>query len=143
MKHNLILAALSCALAGCTLRQMERDLDADRQRVQAKEAALGSAQQQQAALETERKRLAAALEDQNLSAAALHEQLSRMQAGTRPAPGDSPELKQRKQQLGLKLQHYQSRLAALQQGGPTLAEKQQRLDRLKADIRQQLVFGLN
>lgn len=142
MKPRLILL-VCCLLAGCTLRQMEHDLESDRQRVQAKEAALAGARQQQAALETERKRLATALDDQNLSASALRDQLSRLQAGTRPQPADTPELQQRKQQLGLKLQYYQSRLAALQQGGLTVAEKQQRLDRLKADIRQQLVFGLN
>jgi chromosome segregation ATPase len=132
----LVFAAF---LNGCTIAELHRQERADTERVQQKEANLHAEQERTAALNSQKEQLTADLSARQVSLDELNARVDQLQAANARDTTASDAARLEHQRLVGKIRELNTQLAALQQSTDTAtAQKQQRIEYLKQQIKAQL-----
>lgn len=135
----IFASLLIAALAGCTLVEQNRQIDATQGRIDTKTVQLTQAEQEQAALQQQMQSISADLHQKQMSNKDLERRLAKLQAANQQAATDSDAQRARKRKLDAELTQDRAALAALSQN-TTMdpVEQQRKIDQLKADIKKRL-----
>lgn len=135
----IFASLLIAALAGCTLVEQNRQIDATQGRIDTKTVQLTQAEQEQAALQQQMQSISADLHQKQMSNKDLERRLAKLQAANQQAATDNDAQRARKRKLDAELTQDRAALAALSQN-TTMdpAEQQRKIDQLKADIKKRL-----
>lgn len=135
----IFASLLIAALAGCTLVEQNRQIDATQGRIDTKTVQLTQAEQEQAALQQQMQSISADLHQKQMSNKDLERRLAKLQAANQQAATDNDAQRARKRKLDAELTQDRAALAALSQN-TTMdpVEQQRKIDQLKADIKKRL-----
>ncbi|SAK63200.1 hypothetical protein AWB78_02122 [Caballeronia calidae] len=138
--RSMIFASLLiAALAGCTLVEQNRQIDATQGRIDTKTVQLTQAEQEQAALQQQMQSISTDLHQKQMSNKDLERRLAKLQAANQQAATDNDAQRARKRKLDAELTQDRAALAALSQNTTMDPfEQQRKIDQLKADIKKRL-----
>ena len=130
------LALALAALSGCTIVQMQNDLQARQTRIDAKQEQLQSLRATNAQLAAESDRLRGDLQQRELNASELHARLDRLIQLNEAAKASSAQQQAEQQERRRQLQAVSRQAQALDQAtGMSDEEKQEKLAALRAKTR--------
>ncbi|WP_062604487.1 hypothetical protein [Caballeronia calidae] len=135
----IFASLLIAALAGCTLVEQNRQIDATQGRIDTKTVQLTQAEQEQAALQQQMQSISTDLHQKQMSNKDLERRLAKLQAANQQAATDNDAQRARKRKLDAELTQDRAALAALSQNTTMDPfEQQRKIDQLKADIKKRL-----
>lgn len=134
-----VVALLLPVIGGCTLAQLNQQVDASQARVNAKQKELDAEQTRQAALHQDMLDLSQELEQRQMSLDDLNARLEQLRQQNAKAAAATSAQQARKRQIQAQIKSYQDQLAAIQRNpGMTDAEKRKLSAHLQDEIRKAL-----
>ena len=133
-----ITTLLMFGLHACTVMQLKKDVAQDEARLATKEDELKSEEARQVELKQKITLLQEDLTTRQMSLDDLKSRLTQLQQANASTSANTKEQQALKRKRATKLQAHQREVAEIQQSGATIAEKRQRLEHLKGEIRKSL-----
>jgi chromosome segregation ATPase len=125
-------------LCACTVMQLKNEVAQDEVRLATKEDELKSEEARQVELKQQIKLLQDDLATRQMSLDDLKSRLAELQQANASTSASTKEQQALKRKRATKLQAHQKEVTEIQQSGATIAEKRQRLEHLKGEIRKSL-----
>ena len=150
MRSSIVSLCFLCSLPGCTVMEMHQDVQERESRIEVKESMLAEAQKEQKALEERRSRLVSDLKTRQMTLDDLRARLDDLQMQNRRAATASEEQKSQQRELDRKIalqkrevERQKQEIVQLEKANAlSEANKRQRIETLKSEIRKQLEVGL-
>lgn len=139
-----IVASAVTLLSGCFFDQLQKSQEADIQRVEHKQATLQSEQARSVTLNQQEGELATELEERELSLNELSERVQRINTENGRAIADNDTARGRYRDLLAQLHEINEQIAEAQHGGgAATAGRRERIDSLRARLREELDLLIN
>ena len=144
VKRVAVVGVSLAGLAGCTIAQLQHDVNEREMRIADKERDLQEEGNRRSALQQEQQQLVADLDSKQMSLNDLSRRLERLQAENRRSNAVTVEQRQRKQRLDEQISKHRLELAQLQKRDDVSSEeKKRRIEDLKREIKKQIELQLH